>query len=130
MSGDELESEAHRPWNNSWPGFAAELQRLIDEGASDGDLGHRFGGNEVTWEGRIEKIDIDELSAIVDIGLKEVSISFPDGGVTRIDGISLPIADDSEDQWRQLPTDSEISFKAAFLPERSVPFPPIPVRSR
>lgn len=114
-------------WCKDWSVFVGELRRLIQSGSSNADLVKMFGGHQVQWSGIVEEVDIDELSATVNVEMTAYTLSLLDGGSILLDGLTLRVAEADEPVWESYESGDEVAF-VADLVNPSIPFPCIELK--
>jgi hypothetical protein len=115
-------------WKNDWNAFTEFLEMQLQGGATQNDLASSFGGCEVCWAGTIENVEIDELSAGVDVLLDERIVTLQNGSEVILDGLSLSLAEESTDKWQSFTAGDLVSF-TAILGNLASPFSPIEVKT-
>lgn len=115
-------------WTKDWLLFTEELERALQEGASNDYLATLFGNHQIQWLGTIEKIDIDELSATVNVALPRRTVALANGETIMLDGLTLAIAENSESVWQGFEPGDEVMFDGKFGEPKS-PFTCVEVRA-
>ena len=119
---------AEPTWTNDWLLFTEKLERALQGGASNDNLAILFGGHQIHWLGTIEKINIDELSANVNVALPKRTVILANGESIMLDGLTLGIAEHSESVWQGFEPGDEVVFDGKFGEPKS-PFSCVEVRA-
>jgi hypothetical protein len=114
-------------WQSNWDLFVDTLQNRLRAGDTPEALCERFGGRSVTWDGVLEEKSIDSLAPGVLVSLPNRQIELGEGRVVTLDGVSVPVADDSIADWKSLAIGTRFAF-SAMLGSAGSPFPPIEVK--
>jgi len=114
-------------WQQDWSLFVATLADCLRAGDTSEKLAQRFGGKEVTWQGVLDEKNIDGLAPLVGITLPQKEIELGQGRSAILDGLSLPIAAHTIEQWSRLELGTPLTFTAILGPSGSL-FAPIEVK--
>jgi hypothetical protein len=103
-----------QPWQGDWSIFVETLQERIQAGDSPEQLAGHFGGKSVTWSGLLEQRPMDDPSESVVIGLTMFVLDLGRGRSAILDGVALPISDESVATWNALDLGCQVTFTATI----------------
>lgn len=115
-------------WQESWDCFVDLLNKHLRTNDVSSDLTSCICEKKITWEGLVEKVNLNALAPSIYINLPSRTIDFGDGRTAVVDGISLPVAAGSEASWANVHPGESIRFEAVIGPHES-PFPPVTVKT-
>jgi hypothetical protein len=115
-------------WQNDWSVFCDVLSECLESENGIEMIQSRFGTKDVTWSGVLEEKDLGELALGVYIGLPQRHLSFCDGRTAIINGLALPITEDSIPLWKKITDGAGVTFRARMGRSDAV-FPAISVKT-
>lgn len=115
-------------WDNSWDVFAEMISEKFRSGATSEEVSSELNGREVTWQGVLDRKDLDELAPSVGIALPVKELCLGEDRVATLSGIGLPVADSSVSEWGQLELGTPVVFKARMGCGNS-PFLPVKMKT-
>lgn len=113
-------------WQYDWEAFITTLAEHLEKAGSQNRFNQYLLGKTVAWEGILDDKSIDNLAPTVGIGMPTKIIHLGVNQPAVVDGVSLPIANDSIDLWNALEVGCQVKFTATLGSEASI-FPPIEV---
>jgi hypothetical protein len=116
------------PWQSNWDRFIDLLSEYLRAGGDLEGFNSRIAGKSIAWSGHIEEVQLDEIAPNVYIALSPRRVDLGGGNITILDGISLPIAEQSRGAWAGMSPGEAVQFKAV-LGRHGSPFPTVSVKT-
>ena len=110
---------------SNWLLFIEEIVSLFNSGVSESEISKIFSGREVTWEGTISEIKLNEEYAPgVSILMTPELTKMKHGKLLRADHLFLNVDNESKADWEKREVGDKVKFTSTIV-KSSGPFPEI-----